>query len=83
MSHPSTRTNFTKGNKNYNFGRFFLGRHYYRYTLGLSHRYSNVEKKILKEIFYPNIISPLGEGHKIHNLCLFPLLLLHTTGANQ
>ena len=55
----------TGGHEISNFGRSFLGHHYY--ILGLSDQCLGVENKIFKEIqqfytFYPQIISPLDGG---------------------
>ena len=48
--HTLAQEPLPRGHEIYNFGRLFLGHHYY--ILGLSDLCLGVEKKILKEIMY-------------------------------
>ena len=64
-----------RGHEIYNFGRPFLGHHYY--ILGLSDKCPGVGKKIFKEVqqfytSYPNITSSLGGGSHLQFLVSLP-----------
>ena len=72
MATPQHKNPCPGGHEIYNFGRPFLGYHYY--ILGLSDQCLGVEKKIFQEIhqfyiFYPKITPPpFGwGGHEIYN----------------
>ena len=63
-----------RGHEIYNFGRPFLGHHYY--ILGLSDLCLGIEKKIFKEIMHfhymtymatPKHKNPCPRGHEIYN----------------
>ena len=59
------------GNSIYNFGKLFLGHHYY--TLNLSVLCLSEEKKILRELMHFHSMTYLATpyihaGHGIHNL---------------
>ena len=50
MATPEHKNPYPGGHEVYNFGRLFLGHHYYK--LGLSDLCLGVEKKIFKEIMH-------------------------------
>ena len=69
------------GNESYNFGRPFLGHHYYIH--GLSDLCLGVEKKIFKDIQQFTLLTqndlPFGWGvMKFTISCLLTLQMLHT-----
>ena len=55
MATPHHRNPSPRGHEIYNFGRPFLGHHYY--ILGLSDLCLEVEKKIFKEIMHSNYMT--------------------------
>ena len=68
MATPLQKNPCPGGHEIYNFGRPFLGHHYY--LLGLSDLCLGVEKKIFKDVhqfytFYPIITFPWRGGHEI------------------
>ena len=70
MATPLHKNPCPRGHEIYNFGRPFLGHHYY--ILGLSDQCLGVEKKIFYENtailhFYPKITSPFVGGNEINN----------------
>ena len=52
MTTPEHKNPCSGGHEIYNFGRSFLGHHYYMYLLSLSDLCLGVEKKICKEIMH-------------------------------
>ena len=78
---PKHKNPWSGGNEIHNFGKPFLGYHFY--TLSLSEPCPWVEKKIFLRNtsilhFLPQNYLPLGWGHEIYNICLLTLQMLHT-----
>ena len=79
---PWHKNLYPRAHEIYNFGRPFLGHHYYK--LSLYGPCPGENNKIFKEIhqfcnFYPQITSPWrGEGMKFTISCLFTLKMLYT-----
>ena len=74
MTTPSHKNPCHRGHEIYNFGRPFLGHHYY--ILGLCDLCLGIEKKIFKEIIHfhymtymttPSLKNPCHRGHEIYN----------------
>ena len=74
MATPLHKNPCSRGHEIHNFGRPFLGHHYY--ILGLSDLCLGIEKKIFKEIMQfhnmtymatPYHKNPCPRGHEIHN----------------
>ena len=81
MTTPYYRNPWPGGHEIYNFGRPFLGYHYY--ILSLSDLFLEVDKKILMKYINFTFFSPKPPplwvvGHEIYNFMSLFLCMLHT-----